>query len=204
MQPLSNPSANMQELLQSNHVTPQTREVLEARLAHIAIREPRFFSPEIFATLKAVCARLIPQTTEGEAVDLPDLLDEELLDGVGKGWRYDSTPPDANMFPRGIEGIDQSAAVLFSAAFTDLEASRQDDVLQAVQTGNAPGVVWQRLPSGKFFEELLVALAELYYSHPIAKAQIGDASFADAQGWVRIGLGQQDAPLLQQPVNPPL
>lgn len=183
-------------LLQSNHVTPPTRAVLEARLAKPPVTQPQFFSPRQFATLKAVCARLIPQPGEGAPVDLAGLLDERLHTGDGKGWRYDDMPPEAEAFVAGMDGVREAAVALFDTAFNELNAVQQDCVLVAVQGGTAPGSAWERVPPRRFFEELLVVLVEYYYSHPAAKSLIGDVSFADADGWVRIGLGQQESPLL--------
>jgi hypothetical protein len=49
------------------------------------------------------------------------------------------------------------------------------------------------VPANKFFEELLASLAELYYSHPLAKEEIGEVAFADKKGWQQIGLNQLES-----------
>lgn len=177
-------------LLDSGVVNERTREVLQARLLKPAITEPRFFSAAQFATLRAVCARLIPQP-ENATIDLPGLLDGNMKSGTGKGWRYANMPSDMRTLAAGLKGIEQTTHALMGADFASISEAWQNDVLRIVQGGNPPGEIWTILPAARFFEELLTALVELYYSHPIAKAQIGDISFADAQGWVRIGLHQQ-------------
>lgn len=182
------------ELLQSGAVTPRTSEVLQARLARPLTEHPAFFNEVRFITLKAVCARIIPQPSGTAAVDLPGLLDERLAAGAGKGWRYDDLPPDADMYRLGMDGCDESAKALYSSPFHQLPAVQQDELLSAIQHGTAPGTAWQAVPAPRFFEELLAVLAELYYSHPAVKQLIGDHSFADAHGWQHIGLQeQQDA-----------
>ena len=179
------------EVLDSGAVTAKTREVLLERISHDAVSLPGFFSEEHFITLKAVCARLIPQVPDEGIVDLPGLLDERLSSPGGKGWRYDALPSDGELFPLGMEGIGRSANALFGAPFHYIAAEQQDEVLIQIQHGHAPGSIWQRIPSRLFFTELLAVLTELYYSHPIAKEQIGDYSFADARGWHFIGLSEQ-------------
>ena len=179
------------DILVSGAVTMPTRAILQARLTHVTRSGPVFFSEAQFDTLKAACARLIPQDAEAEAVDLPGLLDAQLKESGGKGWRYDTLPPDETMYQLGLEGIDQTANALYVAPFHRIPAREQDEILTAVQLGKAPGSVWQRLPSARFFEELLAAIAALYYSHPIAKWLVQDLSFADARGWHNIGLQEQ-------------
>ncbi len=184
---------SLRALLDSTAVTPSTRKALEERLAKPVVSEPAFFNAAQFATLHAVCARLIPQP-DVDVVDLPGLLDEKMKKGAGKGWRYDTMPAEAKAILRGMDGIEQTAEATTGEAFSSLSGTHKDEVLRAVQDGTPPGAIWKVLPAARFFEELLTALVELYYSHPIAKAQIGDRSFADAHGWVRIGLQQQTSP----------
>lgn len=191
MRPSNHLPKSFNDLLASGAVKARTRAVLQERLAHVTVTKPSFFSEAQFETLKAVCARLIPQDEEAEQVDLAGLLDEQLSKGTSKGWRYDGLPPDSELYPLGLEGIVRSANARFGAPFGWILPEQQDEILTAVQHGKAQSSIWRTISSQRFFEELLAAVTQLYYSHPFAKQRIGDLSFADARGWHYIGLEQQ-------------
>ena len=90
--------------------------------------------------------------------------------------------------------MEKLAQMAFAKTFCDLDDAETDQILLTIQTGNAQGNEWDEIPSNLFFEELLASLVELYYSHPLAKEEIGDISFADAKGWKNIGLDQIEKP----------
>ena len=185
------PQGTVSNLLETDLVLPQTKAVLESRLQKPAVSQPKFFSPEDFKTLQAVCNRLIPQE-EHEPVNLAGLLDADLAQNKGNGWRYNEMPPDQQAFCQGIAGIDAYALSLCKQPFTALPPQQQDEVLQAVQNEYATGEAWHNMPSDLFFEELLSRLSEFYYSNPLAKETIGDVSFADAHGWDKIQLNEKE------------
>ncbi len=193
MPPHTYPAGTVRALLETDLVTPPTRRALEERLQQSAVTAPRFFDARDFATLRAACARLIPQPEREHAIDLAGALDERLADGRCDGWRYDQMPPDGEAHRRGLRGLDESAQLMCNASFQQLDAAQQDEVLRAVQRGEAGGATWEKLPAHRFFEELLAELTEIYYSHPLAKEEIGDASMADAHGWQSIGLDEHAA-----------
>lgn len=195
------PLGTTKRLLPTYLVTEKTREVLAARIAAYekpGAPEPRFFTTAEFATLKAVCARLIPQPDREHPIDLAGAIDQRLAAGKGNGWRYDTMPPDGEAFRRAIHGLNETARALVTAVaghsvetrFETLGPSEQDAVLAAVQRGEAAGAIWETMPSTRFFEELLTELASSYYSHPLGQDEIGFAGYADAHGWQRIGLNQ--------------
>ncbi len=74
-----------------------------------------------------------------------------------------------------------------------LAAREQDEVLNSIQSGAATDAAWKVIPANLFFEELLAAIVELYYSHPYAKEQIGEVAMADAKGWQKMGLNELEA-----------
>jgi len=189
----SYPAGTVLALLETALVTPPTRRALQARLAQPATVAPRFFDLTSFATLGAICARLIPPIEGIQSLDIAGTIDRTLADGIGDGWRYDAMPPDALAYPQGLQGIDQSACALFGAPFCQLELAQQDSVLRAVQAGNAPGSAWQTIPAARFFEDLLAAAVEACYAHPLAQESIGYVGMADAPGWQAIGLGELEA-----------
>lgn len=193
------PSNTVEDLLKTDYVNQNTAVILKHRSCQQPINSPSFFKAEQFKILKSISERLIPQNHHFEKVDLAGMLDGQLAAGKGNGWRYSKMPPDGKAFNQGIKGIVETSDRMFGENFIDLDDAEQDAVLTAVQQGHAQGKIWEQMPAKLFFEELLTALAELYYSHPIAKNDIGDVSFADAKGWENIGLNKLD---VQEPRLP--
>ncbi len=81
---------------------------------------------------------------------------------------------------------------MYDKTFDLLAEAEQDDVLSDVQSGKAKGKIWEQMPASLFFQELLTSLTELYYSHPLAKEEIGEVAFADGKGWQSIGLNEHE------------
>ncbi len=182
------PAGTVRALLRTGAVTLPTRKALEERLAAPPVTVPRFLDAAGFATLQAVCARLLP----GADIDVAGPIDARLADGAGDGWRYDALPPDGEAYRAGMAGFDQAAQALFGQGFTRLPAEDQDKVVQAVQDGSPPGAAWQRLLAARFFEELLAEATEVHFAHPLAQESIGYVGMADALGWHRIGLNERE------------
>jgi hypothetical protein len=192
------PRGTVRALVETNLVTPATRKALVSRLVPEdapppPVSKPRFFDAEAYATLRAACDRLIPQADRSLPVQLAGALDERLAEGKGDGWRYNQMPPDGDAHRRGLMGLNESARAMFGEAFYELDASRQDEVLLAVQRNEAQGQTWKTLPSHRFFEELLAELVECYYSDPLTQEEIGYVGFADAHGWLAVGLNELEA-----------
>lgn len=177
-------------LVDTDLVTPQTRDVLKERLERKEIIQPVFFDSETFLVLRAVCNRLLPQPNRKKAVDVAGCLDSILAEGKGNGWRYDKMPADKQAYLTGLYGIDETSIIMFGAAFKLLDETKQDKVLHSIQHNTAEGETWDTMPGHLFFEELLAQLVELYYSHPYAKEEIGEVAMADAKGWQKIGLNE--------------
>ena len=189
----SYPAGSVRELIESDLVTLSTRNVLQARLQTADVIEPRFFDPVAFKTLRAVCDRLLAQPERPHLIDVCGTLDTRLARGEGDGWRFADMPPDADAHRNGLVGIEQVAMSIFGRAFTQLNEAEQDDVLRAIQHGTASTPVWVEMNSRRYFEELLAAVVDIYYAHPLASEEIGYAGMADAHGWQAIGLGQHEA-----------
>lgn len=187
------PSGTVRALLETKAVTASTRQALQERLAHPEVLKPRFFDAHDFATLRAACARLIPQPERTQPIDLAGALDTRLAENKCDGWRYDNMPPDASAHRRGLRGLDECAQSMFGAGFQELDGLSQDKILLAVQRGEASGETWLKLPATRFFEELLAELTESYYSHPLAQEEIGYVGMADATGWQQIKLNELEA-----------
>ncbi len=187
------PHGTVQALMLTDIVTSTTRSALQNRIDRVYITEPKFFDADIFVTLCAVCMRLIPQPDADRMVDLAGCLDGILAEGKGNGWRYDAMPADGKAFIIGLYGINKTSVTMFGEGFHLITAKEQDEVLTLIQSGTATGLTWNVIPGKLFFEELLAAIVELYYSHPYAKEQIGEVAMADAKGWQKIGLNELEA-----------
>ncbi|MEO6916944.1 MAG: gluconate 2-dehydrogenase subunit 3 family protein [Chitinophagaceae bacterium] len=183
------PENTIIDLFGGEMMTESTKNVLEERLSVPEKQIPDFFSPPDFRILVAVSNRLLPQDG-ARKIDLAGMLDSSLASKTGNGWRYDLMPPDEDSFRRGMNGIEETSNALFNASFLSLPETRQDEILLAIQEGHPAGATWNELPASLFFEELLVALTELYYAHPFGREEIGDLSVADKPGWKHIGLNQ--------------
>lgn len=176
-------------LLNTNHVTDATRQVLTERLNALP-RQPEFFSADEFARLQAICNRLIPQDDRPEPIDIAGGIDERLIQNKSNGWRYDVMPADGDAYKLGLAGLEESAQILFQQPFRQLLGAQQDHILSLTQAGDAPGDTWQTLPADRFFEELLAEATENYYSHPLAQEEISYVGMADLPAWQRIGLNE--------------
>lgn len=159
--------------------------------------DQRFFSDELFALLEAVGDCLLPQDHRNEKIPLAILFERSMLMDKGKGWRYDVLPPMKEAISKGLKGVEEEALLHFQRSFTQLSRAQQEEVLRSVQQGSAGAAVWREVAPALFFEELLAQFTELYYSHPIAKNEIGEIAFADALGWTDVGL--QPSPSLPTP-----
>ncbi|TDN36554.1 gluconate 2-dehydrogenase subunit 3 family protein [Hymenobacter sp. UV11] len=182
-----------QDLLPSSHVSAATHAALSQRLAETgAAYEPQFLAPETFRLLEAVAARLFPQPERSVPIPLAPSVDQRLTEGRADGWRYDALPPDREAYRLGLGGIQEIAQSLFQTDFEALDATKQDEVIEALASGNPPGAVWQMLPAGRFFEEMLAELTEAYYAHPWAQDEIGYTGYADLPAWTKIGLNEKE------------
>lgn len=172
------PTGSVIDLINSNRVTPATRNALLERLNQSPVTEPKFFNEREFRRLQLVCNQLVPQPGDAP-IDIAGPIDERLANGATNGWRYNELPNDGDAYRLFLAGIDQTAEALFDHSFETITTEQRDAVLLAVQQGEAIGPVWLTLPTDRFFEELLAEVTEVYYSHPLAQQQIGYTGMAD-------------------------
>ena len=187
------PLGTVRALLGTDWVTRSTRDALQARLEAHHPRSGRFFHPEALVTLRAACARLVPQPHRENPIDIAGCIDDRLAGATGNGWRYDTMPADEEAYRTGLAGLNETARLRYGAPFHLLGSPHQDDVLGRVQRGEAEGKTWEMLPAPRFFEELLAESVEFYYSHPLAQEEIGYVGMADVTGWHALGLDQLES-----------
>ena len=177
--------ARTRRLIDGDRLTAPTREALKARLERVH-GTPRTFDPGRMATLRAAAARLVPEPDLAEAVDLAGALDAQLAESPGDGWRYADQPPDVELHRLGLEALDAAARSRFASGFAASAGEQQDELLKTAADG---GLALPGAPnSARWFEELLSALVELHYAHPLVQVAIGYDGMADARGFQAVGL----------------
>ncbi|MEJ7862009.1 MAG: GMC family oxidoreductase [Pyrinomonadaceae bacterium] len=175
------PKKEFLELLESDFVTIETRRVLRERLNAEEIA-PRFFDEREFEILKAVCETLAPsEVVPGWFV--AQEIDKRLSENAGNGWRYAEMPPDEDAYKTGLKVLDDLAKEIFQADFAALETEKRRDILKRCSFGFAERTAQMNFAPARFLEELCAEHAEIFYSHPLAQAEIGYIGFADAYGW---------------------
>ncbi len=167
-----------------------TRRVLDARLA--IPDQPRHFSPEEFAVVAAVAARLVPQGG-GPAVPVAALVDHKLATGRSDGFRGAGMPRDGEAWRRSLLALEAEAQQAHGAGFAALLPDQQDALLRRMEAGELTHEAWGGMPARTFFKQRLghdIVLA--YYSHPESWNQIGFGGPASPRGYVRMGYDERD------------
>ena len=168
----------------------KTRQVIDRRLA--LPREPRFLSAEAFATLAAVCARIVPQPPDRPPVPVAALVDAKLHEDRRDGYRDHRLPPLRDAWRRGLAAIEAEAKRRHNAGFAALDRDEQDALLRAVERGEVAGD-WGGMPPALFFaKRLLTDIVSAYYGHPTAWNEIGFGGPAAPRGYVRMDFDRRD------------
>ncbi|HXG83125.1 MAG TPA: GMC family oxidoreductase N-terminal domain-containing protein, partial [Pyrinomonadaceae bacterium] len=175
------PKKEFLELLESDFVTDETRRVLRERL-NAAEAAPRFFDEREFEILKALCDALAPSGVVPRWFVAQEI-DKRLSENAGNGWRYAEMPPDEDAYQTGLKILDDLAKEIFQADFAALETEKRRDILKHFEFGSAKLKAQINFESARFLEELCAEFAEIFYSYPLAQAEIGYIGFADKHGW---------------------
>lgn len=186
------PVGRIISLIDDDRVTPATARALRQRLAAPPATS-QFFDSAERVLLGELAASLIPQHDRANTVDLVAEFDRLQMQGRGDGWRYAGQPRDSDMFRLGLRGLQDGAAIAYGRDFGQLTESECASLLGDLQAGRIDGSGWDSVDPARWFEELLAAFVDIYYSHPFALAEIGYAGFADARGWQDVGLGARAA-----------
>ncbi len=171
----------------------QTRRVIEDRLA-IEPEMHRFLTDAEWVTLKAVCARIVPQPPDrAHPVPLAAMIDQRLLANAADGYRDARLPSLREAWRRGLRALDAEARALQHGPFSELNNVEQDAVLTSVQNGQARDPSWGDLPPALFFaKRLLHDILSAYYAHPHAWNEIGFGGPAAPRGYVRMDYDRRD------------
>ncbi|HEX5328445.1 MAG TPA: gluconate 2-dehydrogenase subunit 3 family protein, partial [Acetobacteraceae bacterium] len=160
-----------------------TRRVIDQRLADPP--SPRFFNAAEWATLVALCDRIIPQPTGKGKVPIGNFVDRKLAENQGDGFQRAGQPDMRQMWRGGLAAIDEESQLRFGQPFTELPGGRQDDVLHLIQRGDVRATGWQRIPAEAFFKErVLQDIVSIYYAHPRGWDEMGFGGPASPRGYV--------------------
>ncbi len=170
----------------------KTREVIDQRLA-MDTDEHAFFADAEWRTLKALCARIVPQPAERDKpAPIAAMIDQKMR-GSGDGYRDARLPGMTKAWSQGLAAIDAEAQARFTCSFHLLEGKQQDAVLRDVQRARVKTDCWRGLPPDLFFEKrVLHDIAAAYYACPVAWNEIGFGGPASPRGYVRLDLDRRD------------
>jgi len=170
----------------------QTRAVIDKRMA-IDPEKHTYFTDHEWPTLRAICARIVPQPPDRvHPAPVAAMVDEKLATNSGDGYRDARLPPMREAWRRALAAIDGEARSRYGRAFHHISALLQDDLLRAVQEGKV-GDKWGNLPAKLFFQKrLLHDIVSSYYGHPAAWSEIGFGGPASPRGYVRMNFDRRD------------
>ena len=167
------------EFVASDRVTRRTREVVLARAKPLP-PSPVVLTPPLLAILRAVTTLVLPQDDAHARVDIARRIDE-VLAGGGDGWRHASLPPDAEAMAQALHGLDDAARAAHGRPFLCLDASHQQDLLDAAERGELAG----RLGGAAmalWFSELRREAVRAWISHPAVLGRLGYSGIGSVGG----------------------
>ncbi len=196
------PGRAFTSLLASAHTAPQTRRVLEERLARSLdwTTAPRVFRPDELRTLRALAARIVP----GAGIDLAGRLDAQLAAGPGDGWRFATLPPDVAAWRQGLASLDLAARRTHGVSFLALHDAQKDGLLRQAAAGSLGrgllgamhlGEAADAFPAAEmrsWFEDVRAEFTRLYVADPRTLDRLRFTGFADDLGFTRIAIGQRE------------
>ncbi|HGM5489114.1 TPA: gluconate 2-dehydrogenase subunit 3 family protein [Serratia fonticola] len=174
--------------------------------------QPTFFTPEEWAFVQAVVARLIPADDRGPGAleaGVPEFIDRQMNTPYATGsiW-YMQGPFNPDVAPEmgyqlplvpkqiynlGISEADAYSKKTYGKVFAELDDAQQDALLHKFESGEAE---FEQLPAKLFFSYLLQNTREGFFSDPIHggnKEMVGwklinfPGARADFMDWVERG-----------------
>jgi hypothetical protein len=147
----------------------------------------RFFTVDEEATARRLLDRLLGQDHEPR-IPLFELIDARLAEGETDGWRYADMPDDGAAWKRSLAALDDDAATATGRRFHQLSGEAQDELLEAVRTGDD----WHGLPAPRVWNLWMRYGCAAFYSHPWAWNEIGFGGPAYPRGYKALGLDHRE------------
>ena len=171
-----------------------TRDVVMQRAE--TTPERKHFSEAAWAFWTVVFAHLIPQTdrTADRQVPIVPRVDYRLYTNQISGYRYETLPPDREVYRLGQQAIDAEAKYRYNGAFLVLPYLQQDLVLKAIHDGQpeAAGEIWKSMSVHRFWQHIMNDAIEAYYSHPWAWDEVGFGGPAYPRAYTRLEGGEPE------------
>ncbi len=184
------------EFLESDRISPRTREVLQRRL-HVPELKPGLLTDPQLATLRAMIARIIPQ--QEPSIDLTAYVLDGLAGGEDKrdGWRYAVLPLDLQAYRAGLDKLT-------ARGFAEMSGEEQDRMLQELAQSPKSSL------DARWFEDVRGDVTSAYAAHPATLGRWGYSGFGVGgahtphQGFVTLAPNQREAwePLPQPTAEP--
>ena len=182
-------------LIHSDRVSARTRAaLLERARPDDAAAPPRAVSAPQLAVLRAVLDRVVPQAGPAR-IDLAARIDRQLAAGRGDGWRFDTLPPDADAFRAALDTLEAAASARHGAGFAQLDAGRQDAMLQDAAAGTLPGGALDPAQMQRWFEDACAEAVRAYVAHPATLSAMGYSGIGYGgdgakSGFTAVGVGE--------------
>ncbi len=205
-------------LIDSDRVSSQTRKSLLDRAEFDSSHyRPVAVIGEFYATLRAVVDRVVPQPQE-PPIDLAAFLDRSLARKKGKGWRFNTLPPDIEAWRTALRTLEFEAQALHASSFAALSKVQQDDLLERTAAGEL-GAGRLRRVSGTlglgsregeearldarqmqcWFEDLRGDAVCAYVAHPATLSRMGYGGIANGgdrprkSGFILLEAGERES-----------
>jgi hypothetical protein len=171
----------------------QTRRVIDERLA-IRPDEHRFFSDEEWITLRALCERIVPQSSHrAQPIPVAAMVDGKMAKDERDGYRNAALPSMQEAWRRGLAALDAEAYAAYRTRFHELGRVQQESLIAAMQQGRLQHQAWGGMPARLFFQDrVLPDIVKSYYAHPTAWNEIGWGGPASPRGYVRLQADRRD------------
>ena len=104
---------------------------------------PRFFDEAEWATLAAVCGRIVPQPKDRPPVPLAAYVDEKMFQNTIDGYQFAKLLPQGEAWKAALAAIEAEARDKHGAAYHALPPTEQDAILTRMQKGEIEGPLWQ-------------------------------------------------------------
>jgi hypothetical protein len=168
-----------------------TRRVIDQRLA--MPRDPHYFTEQEWATLIALCDRIVPQPRSRPPIPVAAMVDHKMANDLTDGYRDHRLPKMQEAWSRGLRALNQEAMTRHGARFHAISAVDQDALLTLMQQGELHHDDWCDMPCNLFFSRRVVHdIVAAYYAHPTSWNEIGFGGPASPRGYVRMGFDKRD------------